>query len=907
MNVRERTPAAQLEAVSWLNRLWNVVRVTKIQGDDVMGDDNNDYKFRLSEDTAASYPDAEAVFRDLRNRDPVIQHLWSHQADIIREYHQHVDEKHIALELPTGTGKTLVGLLIGEWRRRTNGERVAYLCPTRQLAHQVGDQSRQYGIPSYVLVGPQDKYPPDHYAAFASAEAICITTYSGVFNTSPKIDNAEFIILDDTHAGEGYIASMWSLEISRFSHSDLYNQVIQLFEKQLPPSILPDLFDEEANPNQRSNVDLLPLPRAWTNADAFASLVNEYANRENKLIFPWQLLRSHLSACIMLFSWSEIVVRPAIPPALTHLPFADANQRLFMSATLGAGGELERITGVPSIHRIPVPPGWDKQSTGRRLFIFPDRSFQAEEYQPWIGHHVHSMDRVLCLTPHKFAADEFTSILHSAGVEHEVLKSHDVEVSLEPFTTNPQAILLLTNRYDGLDLPGDSCRSLVVYGLPTSVNLYERFLWSKLGLSGLLSDRIRTRITQAVGRCTRSSTDYAVVLMIGSDLFDYCIARENRADLHPELRAEIEFGIDNSEASDIEDLSTLIDLFMARDERWGKAELDIAKRRSEVAKLTSSYIESLRSTVGLEVQYQYDLWQEDFAASLEKATTIVDLLGGDDLAGYRALWYYFAGCSAFLFGTITSSDELMRTAADRFYRASQASKAIPWFVRLSHELSPQSEEEYKSTIMPAIAAESIVRYLLEIGTVGPSFEKTIASSRDDIQQIEHEKFEPALAELGKMLGFDAHKPSGQGTPDSVWILGTEYVVLFEAKSEESPTGEISIRTCRQAQGHEAWQRSRPFFSQNAAMITVVISPRESLDKEAIPHAEGLLYMHPQQIQELFARAEACLRKIRSAFPGLQIEQRYQLALDKFMEDGITPEDIISLFHKNPLIKILSNE
>jgi hypothetical protein len=872
-----------------------------------MAGENSDFEFRLSNNKSATYPDAEAVFRDLRNRDPKIQHLWSHQADIIREYHLHMDQENIALELPTGTGKTLVGLLIGEWRRRTYGERVAYLCPTRQLAHQVGEHSCQYGIQAHVLVGPQDQYPPDHYAAYANADAICITTYSGVFNINPRINNAEVIVLDDSHAGEGYIASMWTLSISRYKHYDLYEQVIRLFKDQLPTYQVPDLFDDNPNPYQRKNVDLLPTPRTWEQVETFTSLLDEYANRDNQLIFPWQLIRSHLPACCMLFSWSEIVVRPSIPPTLTHNPFASANQRLYMSATLGAGGELERITGVPTIYRIPVPPGWDKQGTGRRLFIFPDRSFPPEEYQPWIANHVRSMDRSLILTPHRFAADEFTSLINSSGIEHELLDSQDVEVSLDRFTSNPQAILILTNRYDGLDLPGESCRSLIVYGLPTSVNLYERFLWSKLGLSGLLADRIRTRITQAVGRCTRNSTDYAIVAIIGMDLLEYCIARENRAELHPELRAEIEFGLDNSESTDIERLAKIVKLFMERDQSWEKAEADITKRRNDIAKVTPDYIEVLRSSVNLEVEYQYDLWREDFAAALEKAATIVDQLSGDDLAGYRALWYYFAGCAAFLQGSITNSDDLRRTAADRFYRASQASKAVSWFARLSHELIPKDIAESQPPIISAVAAEAINHYLSDLGTVGPSFDRTIAESRENIQQTDHDKFESALTDIGRMLGFDAYKPTEDGAPDSVWSIGNEHVILFEAKSEESPSGEISIKTCRQAQGHQAWQQSRPFLSQNAEMTTVVVSPRTSIDDKAVAHANGLYYASPNQIQELFARAEACLRRIRSVIPGLHREQKYQIALDSLVEHNLTPDEVIALLRKTPLVSLSKHE
>jgi len=40
----------------------------------------------------------------------------------------------LALELPTGSGKTLVGLLIGEYRRRKNKEKVVFLCPNQSIS-----------------------------------------------------------------------------------------------------------------------------------------------------------------------------------------------------------------------------------------------------------------------------------------------------------------------------------------------------------------------------------------------------------------------------------------------------------------------------------------------------------------------------------------------------------------------------------------------------------------------------------------------------------------------------------------------------------------------------------------------------------------------------------------------------
>jgi replicative superfamily II helicase len=61
-----------------------------------------------------------------------------HQGQMMQKYVADAQSSpDVALQLPTGSGKTLVGLLIGEWLRRKNQERVVFLCPTRQLVNQV--------------------------------------------------------------------------------------------------------------------------------------------------------------------------------------------------------------------------------------------------------------------------------------------------------------------------------------------------------------------------------------------------------------------------------------------------------------------------------------------------------------------------------------------------------------------------------------------------------------------------------------------------------------------------------------------------------------------------------------------------------------------------------------------------
>jgi superfamily II DNA or RNA helicase len=112
----------------------------------------SDYKPRASmafKKPAAhtSVPESpDRLFRDLPRRKHAS--LFDHQGQILRTYvAEALDAPDVALQLPTGSGKTLVGLLLAEWRRRKNREKVVYLCPTRQLVNQVVDEaSSKYGL-----------------------------------------------------------------------------------------------------------------------------------------------------------------------------------------------------------------------------------------------------------------------------------------------------------------------------------------------------------------------------------------------------------------------------------------------------------------------------------------------------------------------------------------------------------------------------------------------------------------------------------------------------------------------------------------------------------------------------------------------------------------------------------------
>lgn len=56
----------------------------------------------------------ETLFPDLPRSDKGPKDLWAHQADVLRDYLAHVDDADLAIELPIGAGKTLVGMLASQ-------------------------------------------------------------------------------------------------------------------------------------------------------------------------------------------------------------------------------------------------------------------------------------------------------------------------------------------------------------------------------------------------------------------------------------------------------------------------------------------------------------------------------------------------------------------------------------------------------------------------------------------------------------------------------------------------------------------------------------------------------------------------------------------------------------------------
>jgi hypothetical protein len=209
-----------------------------------------------------------------------------------------------------------------------------------------------------------------------------------------------------------------------------------------------------------------------------------------------------------------------IPPTAGHTPFANATHRVYMSATLGGGGELERAFGVQRIARIPVPAAWQRHGAGRRLFLMPAAA--ADGGDDVLCAATAAVRRTLLIAPSQAASEEAASPVlppDATRLGPDAIADGDVTSFLAP----PRAALVLPNRYDGLDLPNEDCRLIVLSRLPTASHARERSLCDTLGARRV--QRVRTRIAQGAGRETRNRQDFAAVALRGRDLIDFLLLR----------------------------------------------------------------------------------------------------------------------------------------------------------------------------------------------------------------------------------------------------------------------------------------------------------------------------------------------------------------------------------------------
>ena len=211
----------------------------------------------------------------------------------------------------------------------------------------------------------------------------------------------------------------------------------------------------------------------------------------------------------------------------------------------------------------------------------------------------------------------------------------------------------------------------------------------RMGASVLLNERVQTRVLQAIGRCTRSLKDFSAVVVTGEEVPDYLADRRRRVFLHPELQAELEFGVDQSKHETAASLLENLDIFLQNGKDWEEANKEILAKREGAVQQRFPAMDDLKGVVLHEIDFQTRLWQGDFEAALGCAERGLGGLTAPELRGYRALWHYLAGSAAWA-GAEEGITGLLAKGRAHFGQAKDAARGIPWLVALARFIPDQA-------------------------------------------------------------------------------------------------------------------------------------------------------------------------------------------------------------------------
>jgi hypothetical protein len=485
-------------------------------------------------------------------------------------------------------------------------------------------------------------------------------------------------------------------------------------------------------------------------------------------------------------------------------------------------------------------------------------------------------------------------MLRDLTPEPALLGAREIEEALDPFTQASDTILTLANRYDGLDLPDDDCRLLILAGSPRATNDLEGNLSTTWKLGPALRWREATRLVQGMGRCTRNATDFAVICLLGQSLVNVSTNQTFLRLLPPTLQAEIEWG--RAQLADLKhDPDSFAEMVVGLiDDPKYRAEADQAI--SELVKRAGS-LQAGDSIATREIVYARAIWDGDFSGAHEAARNVADNLSGEQWAGYRCWWLYLSSVSARLAGNKAAELDAIR-------RAKATGINAGWLDHVSRMREgatakiPNQDEAVSNVV-----AERIWTALDELGWSGKRFLEYCDEMLDNLRTVKHHTtFHRGLAQLGRLLGAQCTTASQQGDPDVIWRFADQVWVCIEAKAAKVEGGQgLSKRDLLEARGHVDWVK---FFEaqgkRNVRIIAALVSSTDKVQAVARPHRDTLYLLKTDQVAQWGKSAQVAMLELRAKYVG----QEFAAARKSFAQDlsklNVDFGSTISVIKETPL-------
>lgn len=772
------------------------------------------FKNKLKEKQLEKKTDPIELYKTL-DRKSVAGPLRPAQESILSQWFDfHKDDRDLIVKLHTGEGKTLIGLLILQSRINMGEGPCLYVCPNRYLVEQVRLEAEKFGIQHEILL---DKHELNH--DFLSGNKILITHAQKVFNgksifgigtASTKVGT---IILDDSHTCIDVIKSSFTVKISK-KNENLYQKILNLFEDDLIDQGEGSFLDIKDG-----NYSTLMTVPYWAWIEKKSSLLKILAEHKDEqcIKYSWDLIKDSIEKYDCYITGNKIEISPYNIETKKFGVFEHAKHRILMSATTQDDSFF--IKGLNfNINSVRNPLRNQEQPwSGEKMIILPsliddslDRQLIITELMKIEQNNFGIVSIVPNTKKTKIYENQGGIIVNASNIFDEIDK-----LKKGVFTQ----VVVFNNRYDGIDLPDESCRILVIDSKPYFENLCDQYEEMCRPDSDIVNKKIAQKIEQGLGRGVRGEKDYCVILIIGNDIVNFMRNKKTREYFSEQTRKQIDIGLEISKFAQ-EDTATqepsnslceLIVQCIRRDEGWKAYYLDEMNKMKEDTNSLKIY-----DILGEEKQIEDCFMQGEYAQAFGLMQSFIDK--HQEMSNYDKGWYLQQLARYSYYADKTKFNEIQKSA-----------------FRLNNELlKPRNGINYvRVSYVDCNRLAKIREFLNKF----EDYQELMLSINEILENlsfaVDHEKFEDSLQKVGELFGFISQRPDKEikKGPDNLWCCTNNEYMIFECKNEVLDTREaIKKSEVGQMNNHCGWFESE--YGTEVKVSRFMIIPIKKIEYSA---------------------------------------------------------------------------
>lgn len=726
-------------------------------------------------------------------------------------YTNHRDDRDLVIKLHTGEGKTLIGLLLLQSMINSKNGPCLYICPNVYLTAQVCAEAEKFGIP-YCEIGNDNQIPDE----FVCGEKILITHAYKVFNGKSifgignNFIDVDTVILDDSHACIDVIKDSQTINIKKSDSDYVYQKIVSLFS------------DELVDQGEGSFLDIkngdydtfMPIPYwSWYDKKTEMLKILSQANDIPSIQFVWPLMRDRITDYSCYISGNEIEIVPYNASVDVFGSFSKAKHRVLMSAT--TQDDAFFVKGLSfSTSAVKCPLMFKEQKwSGEKMVIIPsliDENCDRDLVVTYFARMENKKFGMVSLVPNTRKAKQYSNLGAICADKNNIF---DVIESLKK--REFKRLVVINNRYDGIDLPDESCRVLIMDSMPYFNSLSDKYEKKCRPNSEIINKKIAQKIEQGLGRGVRGEKDYCAILIIGSDLVKFMRSVTTKKYFSLQTQKQIDIGLEivkmasedsNQTESSMKPIISLIKQMLSRDEGWKEYYNDEMQSIEEEENESSIYDQLLEESI-IEKMYSVEEY-EKASSAMQK---FIDKYVMDPL---EKGWY------------------LQQLA--RYYYPIRKEESIKIqkaaFQSNPQLLKPKTGVEYtKVSFINENRINRISQYLKRY----KSYNELMLAVNEILDNlsfgIEADKFESALKQIGDLMGFVSQRPDTEirKGPDNLWCGTNDEYAFFECKSEvEETRQEISKHEAGQMNNHCAWFETE--YGDNVLVNRYLLIPTKDL-------------------------------------------------------------------------------